>query len=138
MTKAAHALGFLALAFLCGCGTQEIPPAHKGRMLDRTGPLALFVGGAGFTGPVLGPGTHYTGIYNELRVVECVEKTEKEEFTALTKDGVQFKLDFYTGFSVNCDDDKAVQTVLDKLAPHPDGAVPGSDRTVYAPAENSV
>lgn len=107
----------LAALSLIGCSSQDIPPAHKGRMFDKTGGAALWVGGRGFEGPILGPGTYYTGIYPEIRMVECGQRTVKESLTALTKDGVQFSLDVYVSYSAACDEEKTVQTLLEKLSP---------------------
>lgn len=113
---------FALLALLClvftGC-SQEIPAAHKGRMFEKTGFFALYSGAKGFSGPVLGPGTHVTGMYNELRVVECAQTTVKEAMTALTKDGVQFGLDLYIRYSANCDEGAAVEALLVRLVPEP-------------------
>jgi regulator of protease activity HflC (stomatin/prohibitin superfamily) len=108
---------FIIAVFALGCSTQDIPQAHKGREFGKTGVWALYAGTTGFTGPVVGPGNYYTGMYNEYKTVECAEKTEKESLTALTKDGVQFNLDIYTRYSANCDDDKSVQAILDKMSP---------------------
>jgi regulator of protease activity HflC (stomatin/prohibitin superfamily) len=36
---------------------------------------------------------------------------------SLTKDSVQFSLDVYTRYSINCDDDKSVESVLNKIRP---------------------
>ncbi len=105
----------LAVA-LAGC-SQEIPPAHKGRLFDKTGGLALWIGGRGFEGPILGPGTHVVGIYPEIRMVECAQRTIKESLNALTADGVQFSLDVYVSYSANCGEELALQTLLDGLAP---------------------
>lgn len=102
---------------LTGCSSQDVPPAHRGRMFDKTGVLALYVGGRGFEGPILGPGTYYTGIYPEIRMVECGQRTVKESLTALTKDGVQFSLDVYVSYGAACDEEKTVQTLLEKLSP---------------------
>lgn len=110
------ACALLAVASI-GCSTAEIPQAHKGRVFEKTGALSMYAGGKGFSGPMLGPGTVYTGVYNEIRMIECAEKTEKEQLTALTKDGVQFKLDIFTRYAANCDDEKAASTVLDKFTP---------------------
>lgn len=107
----------LAALSLIGCSSQDVPPAHKGRMFDKTGGAALWVGGRGFEGPILGPGTYYTGIYPEIRMVECGQRTVKESLTALTKDGVQFSLDVYVSYSAACDEEKTVQTLLEKLSP---------------------
>lgn len=100
-----------------GCSSQDIPPAHKGRMFDKTGPLALYSGGKGFEGPVLNPGTHFTGLYPEVRMVECGQRTIKEQMNALTKDGVQFSLDISISFGAFCDEDKSVIELFNKLSP---------------------
>lgn len=111
-------IGALCLAaFTMGCSSQDIPPAHKGRMFDKTGALALWAGGKGFEGPVLGPGTYYTGVYPEIRMVECGQRTVKEGLTALTKDGVQFSLDVYVSYGASCDEEHVVETLLTKLSP---------------------
>lgn len=107
---------FLAAAAL-GCSSQEIPPAHKGRMFDKTGALAFYSGGKGFEGPILGPGTYYTGIYPEVRTLDCSTRTFKEPLTSMTKDGVQFGLDVYVTTNANCDDNASVEALLAKLAP---------------------
>lgn len=112
------------LAFLVGC-TQEIPPAHKGRLFDKTGFAAFYSGGVGFKGPTLGPGTHWVGWYPEIRMVECGQRTVKESLTALTKDGVQFSLDVYISFGAACDQEQVIFTVLEKLAP--EGTRPPAD-----------
>ena len=118
MKRFVSTIGLLAIAAMSlGCSSQDIPPAHKGRKFDKTGALALWVGGNGFEGPVLGPGTYFTGCYPEIRMVECAQRTVKESLTALTKDGVQFSLDVYVSYGSNCDEEKAVQTLLTKLAP---------------------
>ena len=108
----------LALVALnTGCGSQDIPPAHKGRMFNKTGAAAFYSGGGGFEGPILNPGTQYTGMYNEVRTLDCSTRTFKEPMTSMTKDGVQFALDVYITCSANCESDKAVEILLSKLAP---------------------
>lgn len=102
---------------LLGCSTEEVAQAQKARMFGKTGALAFYSGAKGFNGPILGPGTHYTGFYDELRKVDCTQKTQKESLQALTKDGVQFSLDIYIRFSIKCDSNEAVTDVLDKFAP---------------------
>jgi hypothetical protein len=106
-----------ATLLLTGCGSQDIPQAHKGRMFDKTGALALWAGGKGFEGDILGPGTYYTGVYNEVRMIDCGQRTVKEGMVALTKDGVQFSLDVYVRYGANCDDNKAVEAILGSLSP---------------------
>lgn len=103
-----------------GCGSQDIPPAHKGRMFDKTGMFALWAGGQGFKGSVIGPGTYYTGLYPEIRMIDCSQRTVKESLTALTRDGVQFSLDVYVSYGANCDQEKAVTSLLEKLTPEGD------------------
>lgn len=125
------AISFLTLT---SCSSQDVPQAHKGRKFDKTGAAALWSGGHGFEGPILGPGTYYTGLYPEVRMVDCGQRTVKEPLTALTKDGVQFFLDIYVRFSANCDEDKAVEKLLNTLspanlatAPAPDPKAPQAD-----------
>jgi hypothetical protein len=115
-------------ALITGCSSQDIPPAHKGRMFDKTGALALWAGGKGFEGPILPPGTYFTGCYPEVRMIDCSTRTFKEPMTSMTKDGVQFALDVYVTASANCDNDKAVEILLGKLAPSgkTDQSTPGA------------
>lgn len=102
-----------------GCGTQEIPPAHKGRMFDKTGALALYSGGKGFEGPILGPGTHQTYMYPEIFMVDCSQVKYDQKMQALTKDGVQFTLELNISFSANCEETAAIESLLTKLTPAP-------------------
>lgn len=126
-------LTIVGLAVLnAACGSQEIPQAHKGRMFDRTGALAVWSGGTGFTGPILGPGTHYTGVYDEVKMVDCSQNTVKETLTALTKDGVQFGIDMYLRYSANCDENASVEALLSTLSP--DGVTPQGTTRVADPA----
>lgn len=119
---------FAAISF--GCSSQDVPQAHKGRMFDKTGAMAFYAGGKGFEGPVLGPGTYYTGIYPEVRMLDCSQKTPKEQLVALTKNGVQFGMDIYVRFSANCDDDAAVMAILSKIAPEKGSTITSDD--IYA------
>lgn len=107
----------LIATLVAGCSSQDIPPAHKGRMFEKTGMLAFYSGGKGFDGPVLTPGTYYTGLYPEVRMIDCSTRTFKEPMRSMTKDGVQFDLDVYVTATANCDSDKAVELLLGKLAP---------------------
>lgn len=108
--------------FAVGCTSQDIPQAHKGRMFDRTGILALYQGGDGLSGPVLGPGTYWTGMYDQLRMIDCSQSTEREPLESLTKDGVQFKLDVYVTYSADCAD-TSVTGMLETLSPDPNGII---------------
>ena len=105
-----------------GCSSQDVPQAHKGRMFDKTGAFAFYSGGDGFTGAVLGPGTYWTGIYDEVKMIDCSQETIKEPLESLTKDGVQFKLDVYITFSADCSD-KTVQEMLATLSADKGGNV---------------
>lgn len=118
MLKRLSSLTIVGLVMLnVGCSSQDVPPAHKGRLFEKTGVAAFYSGGTGFQGPVLSPGTHFTGMYNEVRMLDCSTRTFKEPMTSMTKDGVQFALDVYITCSADCDDDKAVGLLLDRLAP---------------------
>src|SRR4051812_27049917 len=110
-------------ALLCaGCATQDIPQAFRGRLFNRTGAFAFYAGGTGFTGPVLNPGTYFTGAYDEIRLVDCSMVTTREPLTALTRDGVQFGLDIYVRYSADCADE-SVQKMLDILTPDDEFAI---------------
>lgn len=130
MMRRATAVTLFAIlgAFSVGCSTQDVPPAHKGRMFDKTGVLAFYSGGRGFEGPILNPGTYYTGVYPEVRTLDCSTRTFKEPLTSMSKDGVQFGLDVYVTISANCDSEPAVNALLTKLAPvgKLEGAAPTS------------
>lgn len=105
-------LGFLII----GCSSEDIPQAHKGQLFERTGVLHFYSGGNGLTGPVLGPGTVYTGVYDQVRMVDCSQNVGKEKLQSLTKDGVQFNLDVYISYSTNCSDD-SVKYILSSMSP---------------------
>lgn len=112
-----------------GCGSDDIPQAHKGRMFDRTGALAFWSGGDGFSGTVLGPGTYWTGVYDQVRVVECAEASVKEPLESLTSDNVQFKMDMYITFSADCESATGVEKLLNALSPDKDNTI--SKELVY-------
>jgi hypothetical protein len=114
-----------ALLGAAGCASQDIPQAYRGRLFDRTGAFAFYAGGTGFTGPVLNPGTYFTGAYNEIRLVDCSMVTGHEPLTALTRDGVQFGLDVYVRFSADCSDD-AVAGLLETLTPDDEYSISSS------------
>lgn len=111
MTKV---LAGMALVVALGCSSQDVPQAHRGQLFDRTGGLAMWAGGAGLSGPILGPGTYWTGLYDEIRMVNCAISTVKEPMTALTKDNVQFHMDIYVRYSADCSDEAV--TKLLKIA----------------------
>ncbi len=130
-------LGLCSLLAI-GCSKQEIPAAHKGRMFDKTGALAFYTGGAGLTGPILGSGDYWTGMYDEIKVLECSTKIFKETMPSLTKDNVQFTLDVYSQYEPNCDNNEIVEKVLNKFSPgwandpKASGENPEYKYTVYA------
>jgi regulator of protease activity HflC (stomatin/prohibitin superfamily) len=127
--KLLNLVGSIAILSLAsGCSSQDVPQAHKGRKFDKTGAAAMWIGGAGFEGPILGPGTYYTGIYPEVRMVDCGERTIKESLTALTKDGVQFNLDIYVRFSANCNEEETIKTLLGTLSPANVGVDPKASK----------
>ena len=109
-------IGIASLLAVCavGCASMDIPQAYRGRMFDKTGPLAFYSGKTGFTGRVLGPGTYFTATYNEVHKVECSTVTVREPLTALTKDGVQFGLNVYVRFAPDCSD-QGVNSLLTSL-----------------------
>src|SRR5690606_11822055 len=84
-----------------GCATQDIPQAHRGRLFSRTGALARYMGSKGLTGPALDPGTHFLGVYDELRIVACATSTVRESLDTLTRVGVHFGFDLVVRFSAD-------------------------------------
>lgn len=119
---AAVILTFVALVSLPSCRSEDVPQAHRGRMFDRTGALAFYAGGSGFEGPILQPGTYFTGFYDEVRTVECSTTTERESLTSLTKDGVQFGVDIYVRYSANCTDEVVTELLRTVPADEPKDA----------------
>jgi regulator of protease activity HflC (stomatin/prohibitin superfamily) len=111
----------LALSSLmtAGCDTDDVPASHVGRKFARTGAAALYLGDTGFVGKILEPGTYYTGLYDEIRLVECGQQTKKETMQALTKDGVQFNIDLYISYGIKCDDPKTVAKLFSTVGPAP-------------------
>jgi len=108
---------FVVLSLTCtGCVTMDVPMAHRGRLFDRTGPLELFLGGNGFVGPVLRPGSYQTGAYDEIMLVDCSTVTLHEPLSVLTQDGVQFGVDTYVRFSANCVDESVID-IMSMLSP---------------------
>jgi hypothetical protein len=101
-------LVFAFLLALSGCATQDIPGAHKGRTFSRSGLFTLYRGGGGLDGPVLKPGTHFLGLYDELRVVDCSMTPVSEKLDTLTKDGVHFSFEMSIRFSADCSDEAVV------------------------------
>ena len=109
-------LGLIIAIQAFACASQYIPQAFRGRMFDKTGFWALYSGGRGFTGPVLGPGTYFTGTYNELHLVQCSMVNGTRTANCVDKGWREFGLDVYVRFSANCNDD-GVKRLLDKISP---------------------
>ncbi len=117
MKRALQLFSVLALAVTSsGCATQDIPQAHRGRLFNRTGLFALYIGGNGIEGPVLNPGTQFLGLYNELRILDCSTTTIRESLDTLTRDGVHFGFDIVVRFSADCSDE-GVSQLLARLSP---------------------
>jgi regulator of protease activity HflC (stomatin/prohibitin superfamily) len=99
-----------------GCGTEDIPPGHKGFMFDRTGALALYTGGSGLqTEAVLSSGTHYTGLYDQVKGVNCQDAHVKEALPVLTKSDMKVTVDLRVTYSANCDTKDQIELILDQL-----------------------
>ncbi|MBI5533879.1 MAG: hypothetical protein HY898_14250 [Deltaproteobacteria bacterium] len=109
-------LATVTLATTTGCATQDIMQAHRGRIFSRTGLLALYSSSNGLSGPVLNPGTHFLGLYNELRIVDCSTATVRESLDTMTRDGVHFGFDVVTRFSADCTDE-GISKLLNTLTP---------------------
>jgi regulator of protease activity HflC (stomatin/prohibitin superfamily) len=104
----------LIAALACGCASQDIPQAYRGRLFERVSPLGAYTGKTGFTGPVLGPGSYTASTNGEIHKVECATVTAREALTPLTKDGVPLALSVYVRFHADCTD-YGVERLLDAL-----------------------
>lgn len=110
-------LSLLAIfAFLPACGTEDIPPGNKGFIFDRTGALALYSGGDGLeTDSVLQPGTHYTGLYDEVRDINCKDDLEQEYVDVLTKSDLTVKIDIRVTYAADCTTKEQMVKILDQV-----------------------
>ncbi len=112
----------LGIVMMMGCSSQDVPPAHRGQMFDRTGALAFYTGGEGFVGKVLAPGTYWTGIYDEVRIVDCAQQTKNESLQSLTRDGVQFGLDVRITYRIDCNDEM-IGDILGTIQPNENNVI---------------
>lgn len=124
MSKGVTSCFLPLLAAAAGCATADIPQAHKGQLFEKTGLFALYSGGKGFTGDVLGPGTYRTGIYKDIMLIDCSMVAENEPLAAATKDGVQFGLEINVRFSADCSPN-TVKHMLTTLIPDRDRTITG-------------
>jgi len=115
-------IGVGLAALVSGCATQDIPSAHRGRLFSRTGFWAMYSGSKGLSGEVLNPGTHFLGLYNELRVVDCSTSTIAESLDTMTRDGVHFGFNIVTRFSADCSDE-GVRNLLNTVTPEGSGII---------------
>jgi regulator of protease activity HflC (stomatin/prohibitin superfamily) len=100
--------------FPSGCASQDIPQMYRGRMFERISPAAAYGDKAGFTGPVLGPGSYDVSSTGEIHKVECSTVTARNTLASVTKDGVPIGLKVYVRFHADCTDD-GVEKLLDAL-----------------------
>lgn len=63
---------------LFGCSSAEVSQAERGRMYGKTGWILAYKGTTGFYGATLSPGTYYTGIYDEVKKVDCTQARLKK------------------------------------------------------------
>jgi regulator of protease activity HflC (stomatin/prohibitin superfamily) len=119
---AAKLLALCCAGLLSGCATYDIPQAHKGRLFGRTGFWTFYSGKTGFNGPVLGPGSYYSGVYNDYRTVDCSTTTMQTPLDTLTRDGVHFGFTVVLRFSADCSD-RAIERLLGTLTPDRNGAI---------------
>lgn len=105
-----------AATALTGCGSEDIPPGNKGFMFDRTGALAFYAGGNGLlTDDMLGPGTHFTGLYDEVRDVDCKDASAKEIVDTLTKSDLTVSVDVRITYSADCTSKEKLIQIIDQV-----------------------
>jgi len=111
-------------AVTTGCGTEDIPPGNQGFLFDRTGAMAFYTGGSGIVrDSVLGPGTHYTGLYDEIRDVNCKDENAKEAIDVLTQSDLTVKVDLRITYSADCTSPESLNKIIDQV-------MSSNDRTV--------
>ncbi|MEO1267837.1 MAG: SPFH domain-containing protein [Myxococcota bacterium] len=116
MNRAFTALLLLGVA--TGCATEDIPPGNQGFMFDRTGPMALYIGGSGMqTDVVLKPGTHYTGLYDEVRDINCKDAETRETVAVLTQSDLTVEVDMRITYSADCTTRESLVKILDQVPP---------------------
>lgn len=104
------------LTLLTACGTEDIPPGNKGFFFDRTGALALYSGGSGLQkDTVLEPGTHYIGLYDEVRDINCKDDLAKEDVDVLTKSDLTVKIDIRVTYSADCTSRDQMVKILEQV-----------------------
>lgn len=109
-------LALAALTMTTACGTEDIPPGNKGFLFDRTGGLALYTGGAGLeTDTMLGPGTHYTGFYDEIRDVDCKDANARETVEVLTASDLTVSVDLRITYASDCTTKESLLSILDQV-----------------------
>lgn len=120
MKKFAKIGGLLALAAtlsaLVGCSTEDIPAGNKGFLFDRTGALAFYSGGKGLVSDeILPPGTHYTGLYDEIRDINCKDAEDVEVVDVLTASDLTIKIDLRVTYAANCDNKEMMLKILEQV-----------------------
>ena len=138
MQKMLHTLTIVLLLFAgamgtSGCDTEDIAPGHKGFLFDRTGMLAGYSGGGGLaTDDVLGSGTHFMGVYDELRVVDCRDQHVREEVEVLTKSDITVTIDLRITYSADCRTGEHLEMLINEVTTGPDHTVqPGKVYELY-------
>ncbi len=113
-----------AAALNTGCDTEDISPGHKGFMFDRTGFLAGYSGGEGLeTDKVLEPGTHFMGVYDELRVVDCRDQHVREQVEVLTQSDITVTIDLRLTYAADCRTGEHMQMLINEVTTGPDHIV---------------
>lgn len=116
MNMRRNVLLVLFAMILTACGSEDVPPGNKGFMFDRSGALALYTGGDGLDATtILGPGTYYTGIYDEIRDINCRDAHAKEAVHVLTKSDITVLVDVRITYAARCDSKKAMIRILDEV-----------------------
>lgn len=106
---------------LFGCKTEEIPAGYQGFKFDRTGAMALYIGGNGLdTEQVLHSGTHYMGIYNSIRGANCQHAHTREHISVLTRSDMEVEVDLRVTYSADCTSRESLETLISQVQPAED------------------
>lgn len=112
------AMLILMSLFMVACDTEEIPAGHQGFKFDRTGAFAMYSGGDGLQkDKVLTSGTHFMGIYDSIRGVNCQDAHTRESLSVLTQSDMEVVVDLRITYSADCSSRDSLELLITQVQP---------------------
>jgi len=82
-----------------GCN-EDVDPGYRGFVFEKS----MFGSSAGLdTSDIVSEGSRYTGMVNELRLVDCRDAEQREQIEVLTKSDITVTIDLRLTYSAKCD-----------------------------------